>query len=277
MFEKIKKLGLTWKFGVVILIVLVIVIGIPLYLLQGSLTHKLDVLYGAPDTKGLFVAEILARELNPLMEQNIDSPDVQQNLKQKLITYYNAVKGMYSVRYLLVQVVQDGSGVVIADTFPEVIPQWLVEKNPPTGKQHCESFKSSDEKIYFDCAVPLNLPKGGPGAVRAGILQQNPQSSSTDNPLEKFKAEHVKGVFRPIVVLVVGLVIMITVLATLAFWYFVLRRIASLSEATERMSFGDLETVVPIKSQDEIGALEDTLERMRVNLKDAIERLKRRK
>jgi HAMP domain-containing protein len=43
------------------------------------------------------------------------------------------------------------------------------------------------------------------------------------------------------------------------------------------MSFGDLETVVPMKNQDEIGTLEDTLERMRANLKDAIERLKRRK
>jgi HAMP domain-containing protein len=43
------------------------------------------------------------------------------------------------------------------------------------------------------------------------------------------------------------------------------------------MSFGDLETVIPVHSQDEIGVLEDTLERMRANLKDAIERLKRRK
>jgi HAMP domain-containing protein len=270
MFEKIKKLGLKWKFGVVVLIVLGIAMSIPLYILRGSLTHKLDVLYGNPDTKGFFVAELLVNELKPLLDQNIDSPDVQQNVKQTLITYYNAVKGIYNVRYLLVQ---DSSGFVIADTFPDVIPQWLVEKNPPTGKQHVEPWKSSDEKIYFDCAVPLNLPKGAKGTVRVGILQQNPQAPI----LEKFRAEHVKGVFRPIVILAVVLVIVVTVLATLAFWYFVLRRIASLSEATERMSFGDLETGVPIKSQDEIGTLEDTLERMRVNLKDAIERLKRRK
>ena len=54
------------------------------------------------------------------------------------------------------------------------------------------------------------------------------------------------------------------------------RRILAISQATERMSFGDLETVVDVKTQDEIGVLEDTLERMRANLKDAIERLKRR-
>jgi HAMP domain-containing protein len=271
MFEKIKNLGLKWKFGVVVLIVLVIVISIPLYLLQGSFTRKLDVLYGAPDLKGLFVAELLANDIKPLIEQNVDSPEVQQNLEQTVNTYYKSVYGMYSVRYIFIQ---DGAGFVIADTFQDTVPQWLVEKNPLTGKKHCEPWKSSkDERVYFDCAVPLNFPKGGIGAVRAGILQQNPQSPI----LEKLKTEHLKGVFRPIVVFSVLLVIMVTVVLTLAFWYFVIRRIRFLSEATERMSFGDLETVVPIKSQDEIGTLEDTLERMRMNLKDAIERLKRRK
>jgi nitrogen fixation/metabolism regulation signal transduction histidine kinase len=87
----------------------------------------------------------------------------------------------------------------------------------------------------------------------------------------------VDGVFNPIFYMALLFVVILSVLLTLAFWYLVLRRVVGITEATERMSFGDLDTVVPIKSQDEIGTLEDTLERMRANLKDAIERLKRRK
>jgi HAMP domain-containing protein len=180
---------------------------------------------------------------------------------------------MYNVRYILVQ---DGAGEVIADTFTDVAQDWLVKMNPPNpaGTKHCEPWKSSkDEKIYFDCAVPIKYPKGGMGAVRAGISQQNPQSPF----LEKLKTAQLSGIFRKPTIIAILLVILFSVLCILAFWYFMLRRIKALTDAAERMSFGDLETIVPIKSQDEIGVLEDTLERMRMNLKDAIERLKRRK
>jgi HAMP domain-containing protein len=258
------------KFGAIVLVALVVVIGILLVVLRSGLNDKLETLYGNSGTKGLFVAELLADELQPIVENGTDPPDVQQIIEQIVDEYYKSVSGIYSVRYILIQ---DGSGFVIADTFKKTPPSWLVDKNPPAGKKHCEPWKTKDEKIYFDCAVPLKLPDEAIGAVRAGILQQNPQSPI----LQKLKTEHVNEVFRPLFYLSLPLVIVITVLLIVAFWYFVIRRIRFLSEATERMSFGDLETIVPMKSPDEIGNLEDTLERMRANLKDAIERLKRRK
>lgn len=274
--EWIKKLGLKLKFGAIILVVLAIVVVILLAVLRGALNSEFDMFYGAPNTKGLFVAELLGAEIQPVVERDIDDiREVQPELQQIVNNTYKAVYGIYSVRYMYIQ---DGSGFVLVDTFgkDKKVPQAIVDLNP-LGEKRCTSFDSRGRK-YYDCALPLILKDNttgeeSTGAIRVGIMDQNPQSSLW----QKLKTGHVDTVFNSILVAAVILVIIVTVLLTLAFWYFVIRRIVFLSEATERMSFGDLETVVPIKSQDEIGTLEDTLERMRANLKDAIERLKRRK
>jgi HAMP domain-containing protein len=273
--EKIKKLGLKLKFGVIILVVLAIVVFILLIVLRGALNREFEMFYGSPGTKGLFIAKLLAAELKPTIEHDVDILEVQQELQQIVADTYKAVYGIYSVRYMFVQ---DGFGNVLVDTFgkDKKVPQGIVDLNP-LGEERCTSFNLRGHK-YYDCAQPLTLKdkttgEESTGAVRVGIIDQNPQSGWW----QKLKMEHVDGIFKPLLYLSVLLVLLITVLLTLAFWYFVIRRIDFLSEATERMSFGDLETVVPIKSQDEIGTLEDTLERMRANLKDAIERLKRRK
>ena len=112
----------------------------------------------------------------------------------------------------------------------------------------------------------------GTGVVRVGILQQD----TGEVFAQKIKREHVSKVFTPVMTVAILLVVFLTVGLTVAFWFFVIRRILFLTEFTEKMSFGELEIKVPIKSNDEIGNLEETLERMRVNLREAIERLKDR-
>jgi HAMP domain-containing protein len=272
--EKIRNLGLKWKCGIVVFVVLVIIIAILLGLLRRSLTRELDTLYGDPSKKGVFVGRLLSTELKPFMARDIDALEVQDDIQRTVNNIYKAVYGMYSVRYLFLQ---NGTGGVIVDTFGDKkVPQSIVELNP-LGKEGCAPFNSSGNK-YVDCTLPLKFKDKATGqettgAIRVGILDQNPQSEIW----QKLKTEHVDGVFNPIFYMALLFVVILSVLLTLAFWYFVLRRVVGITEATERMSFGDLDTVVPIKSQDEIGTLEDTLERMRANLKDAIERLKRRK
>jgi HAMP domain-containing protein len=272
--EKIRNLGLKWKSGVVVFVALLIVIVILLVVLRKSLNREFEALYGASSTKGLFVAELLATELRPIVGRDGDSLEVQQKV-QEIVNIYKSIYGIYGVRYLLVQ---DSSGGLVADTFKGTVSQSLVELNPLSEEKRCISFPDKAGNQYFDCALPLKLKdkitdKESTGAVRVGVMEQNPQSLVW----QKLKTEHVKGVFNPIFYISLLLAIVLSVLLTLAFWYLVIRRIVFITEATERMSFGDLETVVPIKSQDEIGTLEDALERMRANLKDAIERLKRRK
>jgi len=274
--ERIKKLGLKLKFGAIILFALVVVVSILLIVLRGVLNREFEMFYGSPNTtKGLFVAELLAAELEPILGRDIDVLEVQQELQRVVNNTYKAVYGIYSVRYMFIQ---GDSGSVLVDTFGKnkKVPQSIVDLIP-LGEERCASFNSRGNN-YYDCALPFKLKdkttgEESTGAVRVGLIDQNPQSLVW----QKLKAGHVKTVFNSVLIISLVLIIVITGLMILAFWYFVIRRIDSLSEATERMSFGDLETVVPIKSQDEIGTLEDTLERMRANLKDAIERLKRRK
>ena len=123
MLEKLKSLGLTWKFGVIVLVTLTLVFVILLTILRASLNSRLDALYGPPKVTGVFVAELLADELKSLVKQDVNSLEVQQNVQQTLDSYYKVVYGMYSVRYLFVQ---DGAGTVLADTFKEMAPGWLV-------------------------------------------------------------------------------------------------------------------------------------------------------
>jgi HAMP domain-containing protein len=260
MLDKIKSSGLTWKF----------VVFLVLFILRSSLNTKLDTLYGSPSTKGEFVAELLANEINPLLEEeDSNSLEMQENLQQTIDAYYTAVRGTYNVSYMLVQ---GSEGIVLADTFKESTPAWLVEQNPVDGKQHCNPWKDKTGVVYYDCAVPLKLPNGGVGAVRAGVWQQNPQTSI----LQKLKAEHVSQVVGPLVILSIVVILLITLMLTAAFWYFLIRRILFLTEITEKMSFGELEVEVPMKGHDELGSLEETIERMRANLNEAIERLKER-
>ncbi len=54
------------------------------------------------------------------------------------------------------------------------------------------------------------------------------------------------------------------------------RRILYLADVAERMSLGELDLPVEVKGSDELARLAEALERMRVSLKAAIERLKKR-
>ena len=149
----IKKLGLKLKFGAIILVVLAIVVVILLAVLRGALNSEFDMFYGAPNAKGLFVAELLDAEIQPVVERDIDDIRVvQPELQQIVNNTYKAVYGIYSVRYMFIQ---DGSGNVLVDTFgkDKKVPQGIVDLNP-LGEKRCTSFNSDK---YYDCALPLPL------------------------------------------------------------------------------------------------------------------------
>jgi len=54
------------------------------------------------------------------------------------------------------------------------------------------------------------------------------------------------------------------------------RPIVELTEAANRISLGELDAPIAVQSQDEIGTLAESLDRMRISLKQAIERLRKR-
>ena len=261
-----KNLSLRWKFGIVVFFALLVIVFILLLTLRGFLNREFDALYGDPATKGLFIADLLIHDLKPIIEKDIDSQELQQTVDS-----YKSLYGVYGVRYIFLL---DADHDVIVDTYKERVPQGLIDLNLlPEGKAESVKPFTSGNYNYHDSAVSVSFSEKEQGTVRIGILEQNPEAPVW----QTLKATHVKGMFIPLLLIAVLLAILMTVLLTAAFWYLVIQRIVMISQATERMSFGDLETEVDIQSQDELGVLEDTLERMRANLKDAIERLKRRK
>lgn len=54
------------------------------------------------------------------------------------------------------------------------------------------------------------------------------------------------------------------------------RPIVELTEAANRISLGELDAPIAVQAQDEIGTLAESLDRMRISLKQAIERLRKR-
>lgn len=82
---------------------------------------------------------------------------------------------------------------------------------------------------------------------------------------------------RNINLIMLGAFILIIGLIIIIYGYRLTRSIKYLTEAADRISVGDLEAEIEIKSKDEIGSLADAISRMQDSLRFSIERLRRRR
>ncbi|MFP4532790.1 MAG: HAMP domain-containing protein [Desulfobacterales bacterium] len=76
--------------------------------------------------------------------------------------------------------------------------------------------------------------------------------------------------------ILIGAIIIIG-LCIIIYGYRITRNIQYLTEAADRISVGDLEAEIEVKSKDEIGNLADAISRMQDSLRFSIERLRRRR
>ncbi len=76
--------------------------------------------------------------------------------------------------------------------------------------------------------------------------------------------------------ILIGAIILIGLCITI-YGYRLTRNIQYLTEAADRISVGDLEAEIEVKSKDEIGNLADAISRMQDSLRFSIERLRRRR
>ncbi len=266
MLEKIKSLSLKWKFAAVVFLALLGVLLILMIALRGFLNREFDALYGDPATKGFFIADLLIHDLRPVIQEDIDSQELQH-----IVDSYKAIYGIYGLRYIFLL---DAANNVIVDSYKNKIPASLVNLNHlPDESSESRTMFTSKARTYHDCAVEIQLEDRGRGTLRIGVEQQQAESPVW----QTLKTSHIRGVFTPIMWMAVLLTVLVTALLSVAFWWFIVQRLESITQATERMSFGDLENEVEVHSLDEFGLLEETLNQMRGNSKDAIERLKRRK
>ena len=82
---------------------------------------------------------------------------------------------------------------------------------------------------------------------------------------------------RMFVIIVIGVAILFSILLTYIAAGRLTRPIEEITEAANKISLGDLDVPIQVSTEgDEIGELGESLERMRISLKSAIERLRRR-
>lgn len=77
-------------------------------------------------------------------------------------------------------------------------------------------------------------------------------------------------------ILVTMLPIVLAILIALLIGRRLTRNVIALTEAADRLSRGDLDTTVDVRSNDELGDLSDSFERLRVSLRLAMNRLRRK-
>jgi predicted Zn finger-like uncharacterized protein len=95
----------------------------------------------------------------------------------------------------------------------------------------------------------------------------------------KIVEDRIKGLIfqtRTIVIAIFGGTLLIIAIIMLVYLQRLTQRIKSLTEVTNRISVGELEARVEVKSGDEIGALAEAISRMQDSIRLAIERLRRR-
>ncbi len=149
------------------------------------------------------------------------------------------------------------SHVEFNDLYEEVRAKLLARE--PVNREEFEERKNRVVKGYTTVLDDL----------------QSEVAKSIESTLEEAERVQTTTLF-----LMVGFTTVAAILgATLAWW--VVRSVTvpvrQLVEAADRISMGEMDVAVEIRSRDEIGELADSMERMRVSLKAAMERLKKQR
>jgi len=87
------------------------------------------------------------------------------------------------------------------------------------------------------------------------------------------RAERTRIVF----LIVMGVSLIVVILVTSMYSRTIVRPIIYLTQVADRISLGDLDTKIEIKSSDEVGMLAESFDRMQESLRAAIERLRRKR
>lgn len=82
---------------------------------------------------------------------------------------------------------------------------------------------------------------------------------------------------KQIVLLILGCTLVLVGAVVSLYGHALTRKIRTLTDVAERISVGELEAEIPVRSGDEIGALAEAIERMQESIRLSIERLRRRR
>jgi nitrogen fixation/metabolism regulation signal transduction histidine kinase len=240
-----RKMSLKWKIGAAcggtVLAMGMLVLGIVYYLTETALRKQVD-----------FRSSAIATNLSDAAAAYISRRSVLE--LDALVAKYGRLQG---VAYALVH---DNKGQTIASSM-QPIPAEL--KNPANENAQERASTSRALSIRGRPVYETRAPvlEGQLGSVRVGLWDDTIQ-------------QDVRMTLLPIVLVTALGLVVAAVLAVLIAGS-VVKPIIELSAAADAMSRGQLDLPIAVRSDDEIGELARSIERMRASLKAAITRLSR--
>ncbi len=241
-----KKVSLRWKaVGMVIILIVGLSVIISLYInsvVRGFFERELQ-------RRGIILAQQAAKAAEtPIL--NMDSASVYELVDR--------VQSSGDVDYVLVE---DARGVVLAHTFSiDTLPKKFVEANLPRKNDTLRIAKVIFNRMaYIDIAVPI---LGGElGAVRVGISLLH---------VKRQVNQIMKSLFVIVLLVLLGGIALAIIFANS-----IVNPIVHLTEVANKISMGDFDVKIDVRSNDEIGELAQAIERMARSLQLAIERLRK--
>ncbi len=232
--------GLKWKistaFGGLILVLGLFVIGIVYYFTGAALERQMDLRSTAIATN---LADAAAGYVSRKSSLELDA----------LVAKYGRLDG---VAYALIQ---DPKGEILASSL-QPFPSELKEASGSAAASRVTRVRG---RAVFETRAPLL--DGQLGLVRVGLWEDGMREDMRATLLP------ILGLIAACLVLGVGLSIMLASKT--------IRPILDLKAVADEISRGRLDATVSIQSDDEVGELGRSLERMRASLKAAMARLNR--
>lgn len=168
-----------------------------------------------------------------------------------LVTKYSLLPG---VVYTLIR---NGKGEVIAHSLGTLPPELRASSAlPEQSGQRKFQFR---ERTVYETSAPIL--EGRLGAVSVGIWAD-------------IVEDEIRRAIYPLIGLI-GIALAASLIFSILVTQGITRRVLRLKDIADKVSMGDLETPVRVESNDEIGDLAYSLERMRASLKAAMVRLSR--
>lgn len=197
---------------------------------------------------------------------SIAKPASEPVLEDDRVTLRNMVTEALSFPSVAYVLIENVDREIISDTFNGKVPKELVGTNKYSSTG-AESVESSEVLVLvpgignvYDILVPID--EGFVGFVRVGMNKQ-------------FVDDVINSTMFYLLLIMVSAII-IAIVGSFFLANRITRPIIYLTKAADKISMGDFETAISVNSNDEIGELGYSIERMRESLKAAIDRLRKR-
>jgi methyl-accepting chemotaxis protein len=241
------RIGLALKISVFLAAILVPLAGVTWTLSARALRTRMTEEF---TSKGSAIARSLANSAVDML-QTRDASTIQSMVDQ-----FAAISGVAYV------VVYDPKAELIAHTFAPVVPTGLFDRNvvPGDAAQRIQEFSYPDPvsgapRAVIDVGVPVLA--GRLGTVRVGMNRGLIDTAAA-------------GAGRSLLMVFGGFAV-IAVLAGIIFAQRITRPVGLLVRVSERVGRGDLSTLVPVASGDEIGQLAETFNQAVVRLRSQVQ------